>query len=261
MVITGMLPLHHDIVVVPFANMALPGVEMAVARYNLQDGRSFLTKDSPRYAHGEQELHDAEILSVAVEIFPRSSRSPSENHFVVAGARAMFRSLRRKAPSDLGWLSLRVTQTLARALDLPASELLDGRLPCGYFRAFAKTPQPHVGIGVRDLLTINPTAESRVGELVIRTNDEGECAFGVLRRDGPLDPKAGPSWLGSTDSASDVRFGAEDWHQLATIVRVDRADDIALAAGRTEAERRAQSSLRVVVSSPGKTTYGFAGAS
>ncbi len=32
MVITSILPLHHDVVVVPFADRRLPGVEMAVAR-------------------------------------------------------------------------------------------------------------------------------------------------------------------------------------------------------------------------------------
>jgi hypothetical protein len=242
---TGLTPLPLDIVFFPFeANPALPGVTMSVARYNLQRRRAFLTKDHPRYARYRPEVEPEEILGVVVEIVPRSSRSRSENHFSVQKTRAMFRSLHQKIPPDIGWQSVHTMQKLTCALELPSSELLDGRLPSGYFRAFAQAPQPHVGIGVRDLLTIRPTPESRVGDLVLQTNDKGESVFGVLRRDRLTDPEPGPFWLGSTDTDSDVRFEAEDLRQLATIVRVDRADHVALAAGRDETDRRAQSGGR-----------------
>jgi hypothetical protein len=245
MAVIGLTALPLDIVFFPFeANPALPGVTMSVARYNLQQGRAFLTKDHPRYAKYKPEVEPEEILGVIVEILPRSSRSPSENHFNVQSLRAMFRSLRQKCPPGLGWLSAGTMEKLTYALEVPTSEWLDGRLPSGYFRAFARTPQPHVGIGVRDLLTINPTIQSRVGDLVLQTNDQGESVFGVLRRDRLTDPEPGPFWLGSTDADSDVRFEAKDLRQLATIARVDRTDHIALAAGRTETDRRAQSGGR-----------------
>jgi hypothetical protein len=135
-------------------------------------------------------------------------------------------------------------QELSCTLDVAASELLDGRLPSACFRAFAKAPQLHVGIGTRDVLTIDPGPRPCVGDLVIQTNNQGDSRFGVLRQDGPDDSKPGSFWLGSTDHDSDVRFETEDWCHIATVLRVDRADHVALASGRTDIDRRSRSGGR-----------------
>jgi hypothetical protein len=238
-VVTSLAPRPHDLVLIPFDRTdALPGVTMSVARYNLVEGATFFTKDHPSFAGHKQDADEREILGVGVEILPRTFRSRSENHFLEQKARATMRSLRH--PSEFAWFGARTLKKLTCALEVPASELVDGRLPCGYFRGFANAPQPHLGIGVRDRLTINPTLELRVGDLVIRTNDEGESAFGVLRRDGRIGPHASPTRSAFADTNLDVLFRAEGWHHAATIERVDSADHIALAAGRTETNRRTQ---------------------
>ncbi len=242
----GLLPSPHDIVVVPFEGRRdMPGVHTLVARYNLGVRGPFLTKDNPRYSDFEARASDAGILAVVLEILPRQSRSSHENHFLVHRTRAMHRELGRKIPGDVGLLLRPFTEKLTSVLDIPEGEFLGGRLPWGCFRAFAKVAQPHVGIGVRDLLTINPAGQQRTGDLVIRTNNEGESLFGLLQRDKKVGSEPGRFWLGSTDPGSDFRFEGEDFYQLATVLRVDAASHIALAAGRTLADRRAKSGGRV----------------
>jgi hypothetical protein len=241
----SLLPSPHDIVVVPFAGRRdLPGVDTLVARYNVGVRGPFLTKDNPRYSEFETRVTDTGILAVVLEIVPRLSRSPHENHFNVHRARAMHRELGRKIPRDVGLLSTRFTDRLASALDIPDGEYLRGRLPWGCFRAFAKVAQPHVGIGVRDLLTIYPASQSRTGDLVIQSNDKGEPVFGLLKRDQKVGSEPGKFWVGSTDPRSDFRFEVEKWSHLATVLRVDAASHVALAPGRTGAERRAKSAGR-----------------
>jgi len=241
---TARLPSPHDIVVVPFEGRRdMPGVDTLLARYNVGVRGPFLTKDNPRYSAFEAPVTDAGILGVVIEIMPRLARSPHENHFDVHRVRAMHRDLGRKIPGDVGLLPPAFTGKLASALDIPDGEFLGGRLPWGCFRAFAKVAQPHVGIGVRDMLTINPASQSRTGDLVIQTNNQGESVFGILRRDrSGSDP--GPFWLVSTDDGSEVRFEVQDWYHAGTVVRVDAASHIALAAGRTETDRRAKSGRR-----------------
>jgi len=242
---SGLLPSPHDIVVVPFKGRRhLPGVHLLVARYNLGVRGPFLTKDNADYSSFEVRITERGILAVVLEIIPRLSRNPHENHFNVHRARAMHRDLGRKIPPDVGLLSTRFAEKLASALDIPDGEFLGDRLPWGCFRAFAKVSQPHVGIGVRDVLTINPTIQSRTGDLVIRTNDQGESGFGLLQRDKKAGSEPGKFCIGSTDPGSDVRFEEEDWYQVGTVVRVDAASHIALAAGRTEADRRVKSGGR-----------------
>ena len=234
-------PSRNDIVMIPFENTALPDVRLAIARYNCAKGRMFVTKDQPRYARYKVEVTGRHILGVAVEILPRTRRSPTENHFKIQSIADVYRHQHEKIPTDLGFYLDRRTTEFLRALEIPDHEFLDGRLPWGCFRAFAREPQAHVGIGIRDVLTIDPAAESVVGQLVLRTSLEGESLFGVLRRDGLDDPTPGPFWLGPTDG-SDFRVEDDDgWFDRGVVVRIDRADHVALAAGRSQADRRENS--------------------
>lgn len=238
MAVSSLEPSPHDIVLAQFPpSPALPGITTMVARYNALDGRAFLTKDNPDHARYEREVSTSEIRGVVVDILPRECRSRHENHFEIQSAMQMFRSARRKPPSNLGRFSIAMMQRVNRVLDVPECELLDGRLPSGCFRAFAKAHQPHVGITSRDLLTINPSGGSRVGDLVVACNEQGEPMFGVLRRDGLTDRSPGPFWFGATDPDSSVRFEHEEWHTLGKVVRVDNPSHVALAAGRSHADR------------------------
>jgi hypothetical protein len=242
----GLAPSPNDIVVIPFEEVpSLPGVRFAVARYKCLDGRTFVSKDQPRYARYNAEVTEKHVLGVAVEILPRDRRNPRENHFKVQSAREVYRDQRKKIPADLGFFLDGRTREFLRALEIPDCEFLDGRLPWGSFRAFARAPQPHVGIGTRDVLTIDPAAQSFVGQLILKTSSEGESLFGVLQRDGLHDPTPRPFLLGPTADGSDFRVEDHDgWYHRGVVARIDRADHVALAAGRSHSDRRENSGGR-----------------
>jgi len=238
MVVSSLTPEPHDIVLLRFApNPLLPGITKAIVRYAKRGARAFVTKDSQRYEWYERKVVASDILGVVVEILPRRWRSPHENHFAVESEKAMLRVLGRKIEPDMGLLSCAKMDRFASIFDIPDCELLDGRLPRGPFRASAKADQPHVGIGTRDIVIIDPKMESCVGDLIVATSDQGDPMFGVLRRDGLTDLCPGQFWLGSTDPDSDVRVGGEAWDHLGTVARVDNHSHVALAAGHSHADR------------------------
>jgi peptidase S24-like protein len=242
----GLAPSPNDIVLIPFEEVpSLPGVRLAIARYKCVDGRTFITKDQPRYARYKVEVTDQQILGVAVEILPRDGRNPHENHFTVQSFAEIYRDRHEKIPADLGFFLDGRTTEFLRALEIPDCEFFSRRLPWGCFRAFAREPQPHVGIGTRDVLTIDPSAESFVGQLVLKASRKGDSLFGILQRDGLHDPTPGRFWLGPTDG-SDFRVEVDDdaWYHRGVVARIDRADHVALAAGRSHSDRRENSGGR-----------------
>lgn len=189
--------LHHDTIVVlhrtpksgdlvcvrtePLPDPVYGKIEMCIGRY--RDG--FLTKDNARYRTLKSKpVKEEDIVGVIVRIIPRECRDPFENDECIQQFRALERSL-GIAPDDMGFFCDADRDLFSAVVSIPPSELIAGDLPWGYFRAIAHADQPHVDIRAGDTLTINPTRETCVGQLVVcKLENGGPTIIGGLKREG-----------------------------------------------------------------------------
>jgi hypothetical protein len=217
-------PRHRDIVAVK-ADKPHPiygPIDGYIWRYDAHN--QCLRKDNPYYREPQPVAHE-EITGVITRILPRAYRDEQENYLRVQQHRALSRACNITDPPDLGFYRDRNLQELRSIFTIPDSELLDGRLPWGAFRASAITDHPHVGITTKDTLTVDPTIESHVGLLVVERADDGETLLGVLQRDGLRSRHPGEFYIETAErrvnvSRDDGRYPL--YRTIAVIERIQR---------------------------------------
>lgn len=157
-------------------------IAACVWRYH-QNGRdAFLTKDNTAY-RTQRHVTPEEILGVVASVLPRERRNELENYARIQEFLAIDRALGRRPSTDLGYYTEAKRRALSAVVTIPASELLGHRLPWGYFRALAKADHLHVNIHADDILTIDATPDTHVGQLVIDQHDNGTITIGMLQRE------------------------------------------------------------------------------
>jgi len=218
-------PRHRDIVAVK-ANGPHPiygPIDGYIWRYYVHDGCTCLRKDNPHYRE-EQPATREEIIGVITRILPRSYRDEQENYLRIQQHRAFSQACNVTDPPDLGFYRGCDLRDLCTIFTIPDGELLDGRLPWGAFRASTITDHPHVGITTKDTLTVDPTIESHVGQLVAKRNDEGETILGVLQRDGLRSRYPGKFFIETAECRVDItrEDGYPLYRTIAVIERIQR---------------------------------------
>lgn len=217
-------PRHRDIVVIR-ANGPHPvygPIDGYVWRYYARTGD--LGKDNPHYRDRQPVMRE-EIVGVVTRILPRAYRDEQENYLRIQQHRALSQACNLKDPPDLGFYRERDLRELYTVFQIPAAELLDGRLPWGLFRATAITDPPHVGITTQDVLTVEPTIESCTGQVVVKRNKDGETILGVLQRDGLRSRHPGEFYIETAErrvnvSRDDGRYPL--YRAIAVIKRIQR---------------------------------------
>ena len=221
-VVSTMRAPRHGSIVVVHADQPHPvygPVNGYVWRYN----SGFLKKDNPRYRE-QQPVRREEIIGVITRILPRSSRDEQENYLRIQQHRALLESCNEPVPTGLGFYRGCDLLDLRAIFTVPDAELLDGRLPWGPFRATAITDHHHVGITTKDTLTVQPTIENRVGQLVVKRNDAGETILGILQRDGLRSRHPGKFFIETAERRVDVtrEDGCPLFRTIAVIERIQR---------------------------------------
>lgn len=183
-------------VVVVRTNMPHPvygAITACVWRYH-QNGRdAFLTKDNTTYRE-QRRVTAEEIMGVVVSVLPRERRNELENYPRIQEFLAIDRALGRHPSSDLGFYTQAKRDAFSAVVTIPESELIGRRLPWGYFRAIAKTDHLHVGIHAGDILTIDATPDTHVGQLVIEQHHR-KTIIGVLQRERLHEQRPGEFYI------------------------------------------------------------------
>ena len=245
-------PRHRDIVVIR-ANGPHPvygPIDGYVWRYDARD--TCLRKDNPHYRDPQPVVRE-EIIGVVTRILPRSYRDEHENHLRIQQHRALSQACKIKDPPDLGFYRERDLNELRAIFQIPAAELVHGRLPWGLFRATTITEHPHVGITTHDVLTVEPTIESCTGQLVVKRNEDGETILGVLQRDGLRSRHPGEFFIETAErrinvSRDDGRYPL--YRAIAVIKRIQRRGVVIRlpqwnVSGTAEARPQAEETARV----------------
>lgn len=183
-----------------------------------------LGKDNPYYRNRQPAIRE-EIMGVVTRILQRTYRDEQENYLRIQQHRALSEACNITDPPDLGFYRERDLNELRAIFQIPAGELVHGRLPWGLFRATTITDHPHVGITTHDVLTVEPTISSCTGQLVVKRNNEGETILGVLQRDGLRSRHPGEFFI-ETDERR-VNVSRDDGHYplyraIAVIKRIQR---------------------------------------
>ena len=219
-----------------------------------------ILKDNPRFAEWSAPLADYEIEGVVRQRYFRQWRHKGENWKAIHNSRAALESIAKlphggvgddpkEALKDLGFYSDGKLEILRGVLDIPASELLRGRLPWGVFRAQAKHDYPHMGIERGAWLTLGPTGMVKVGDSVVASDGNGTCAVGVLHNE-PIGPDQSGRmeyrwWYGSLPGFPSARIEASlSCHAQAVIVATEPANTAAAYVGGAPAKRRAATTTR-----------------
>lgn len=225
-VVSNRSPRHRDIVVIRAhgPHPVYGPIDGYVWRYYARAGDRSLGKDNPYYRHRPPVMHE-EIIGVVTRILPRAYRDEQENYLRLQQHRALSQACNLKDAPDLGFYRERDLRELRAIFQIPATELVDGRLPWGLFRATAITDHPHVGITTQDVLTVEPTIESCTGQLVVKRNKDGETILGVLQRDGLRSRHPGEFFIETAERR--VNVSRDDGHYplyraIAVIKRIQR---------------------------------------
>jgi SOS-response transcriptional repressor LexA len=236
-------PRHRDIVVIKAhgPHPVYGPIDGYVWRYHAREGNTCLGKDNPRYRE-RQPVKREEIIGVITRILPRSYRDEQENYLRIQQHRALSQACNIADPPDLGFYRGCDLRDLRAIFTIPDTEFLDGRLPWGAFRASTITEYPHVGITTKDLLTVDPTIESHVGQLVVKRNDEGETIIGVLERDRLRSRHPGKFYVEAAERRIDVtrEDGYPLFRTIAVIERIQRRGVVIPLPQPTTARVRAE---------------------
>lgn len=183
-VVVHRTPQEGDIVVVrtEVPHPVYGAITACVWRYHSQGRDVFLTKDNTAYGT-QRRVTAEEIMGVVASVLPRERRNELENYARIQEFLAIDRALGRCPSSDLGFYTQAKRDAFSAVVTIPDSELINRRLPWGYFRAIAKADHLHVGIRAGDILTIDATPDTHVGQLVIDQHEEGTITIGVLQRE------------------------------------------------------------------------------
>ena len=217
-------PRHRDIVVIRAdgPHPVYGPIDGYVWRYDARE--LCLRKDNLHYRE-PQPVRREEIIGVVTRILPRSYRDEHENYLRIQQHRALSQACNLTDPPDLGFYREHDLRELCAVFQIPAAELVRGRLPWGLFRATTITDHPHVGITTQDVLTIEPTIESCTGQLVVKRNKDGETILGILQRDGLRSRHPGEFFIETAErrinvSRDDGRFPL--YRAIAVIKRIQR---------------------------------------
>lgn len=169
-------------------------ITACVWRYHQKCRDAFLTKDNTMY-RTQRHVTPEEILGVVASVLPREGRNELENYARIQEFLAIDRALGRCPSTDLGFYTEAKRDVFSTVVTIPESELIDHRLPWGYFRALAKADYAHVGIHAGDILTIDATPDTHVGQLVIDQHDDGTITIGVLQRERLHEQRPGEFYI------------------------------------------------------------------
>ena len=177
-------PTDGDIVLVRtnYAHPVYGPITGCVWRYHRIAGSAVLRKDNTRYGR-ELRVAADDILGVVTRICWRERRNEWEHYERIQELLALARAAGHRTSADLGCYPQSKRDAFAAVVTIPPSELVGERLPWGCFRAIAKDDHPHVGIHAGDTVTIEPTGETHVGQIVIEQDDTGETIIGILQRE------------------------------------------------------------------------------
>ncbi len=197
-------------------------VSEVLYRYKYRKGRGYLKKDHPQYV-GEWPVTAREIVGVVTRVLPRQYRDEQENYYQIQRIKYARRDIASEDP-DLGFESACTLARLRTIVNIPPSELIDGRLPWGLFRGIAIADHPHVDIVAGDTLVIEPNRVSYVGVIAIKCNRRGDTIVGLLQREDPEASKPGPFFMQLADRRVTVtrRNGYPLWHTIARVKQIER---------------------------------------
>lgn len=128
-------------------------------------------------------------------MLPRERRNELENYARIQEFLAIDRALGRCPSTDLGFYTDAKRDAFSAVLTIQDSELVGYRLPCGYFRAIAKADHLHVGIHAGDILTIDATPDTHVGQLVMDQHEDGTITIGVLQHERLHEQRPGEFYI------------------------------------------------------------------
>lgn len=176
-------PTDGDIVLVRtnYAHPVYGPMTGGVWRYHAITDGALLKKDNDRYQREVRVTAD-DLLGVVTRICWRERRNEWEHYERIQELLALARAAGHPTSAD-GCYPQSKRDAFAAVVSIPASELLGERLPWGCFRAIAKADHPHLGIHAGDTVTIQPTGETHVGQIVIEQHDSGEIIIGTLQRE------------------------------------------------------------------------------
>ena len=169
-------------------------IPLCVWRYHRNGRDAFLTKDNTVY-RTQRPVTTKEITGVVTAVLPRERRNELENYARIQEFLAIDRALGRRPSTDLGYYRDAKRDAFSAVLTIPESELVNHRLPWGYFRALAKADHRHVGIHAGDILTIDATPDTHVGQLIIDQHDNGTITIGVLQRERLHEQRPGEFYI------------------------------------------------------------------
>jgi hypothetical protein len=197
-----------------------------VWRFQSHRAGTFVIKDNPKYGREPRPIRREEIVGVVMRVIHRQFRDCHESHVAVQKIIGLYRSCKwGRPPSDLGFYRDAKLAELRAVLNVPDSELVDGRVPWGLLRASTTTDHPHADITTSDILTIEIAAETHVGLALIVRNESGETLIGTMERDGLTTPEPGEFYLQVGDrrvALTRKRGSIHLWRSLAVIRRVQR---------------------------------------
>ena len=200
-------------------------ISACVWRYHQHGRDAFLTKDNTTY-RGQRRVTGEQIMGVVASVLPRERRNELENYARIQEFLAIDRALGRCPSTDLGFYKQAKRDAFSTLVTIPESELIDHRLPWGYFRAIAKTNHLHVGIRAGDILTIDATPDTHVGQLVIDQHEDGTITIGVLQRERLHEPCPGEFYVDVGDRrvyVSEENGRMPTGHTLGVIEHHERA--------------------------------------
>lgn len=195
-VVVHRAPKDGDIVVVRTddPHPVYGAITACVWRYHQKCRDAFLTKDNTVY-RTQRPVTAAEIMGVVTIVLPRERRNELENYARIQEFIAIDRDLGRCPSTDLGFYTQAKGNVFSSIVTIPNSELIGQRLPWGLFRAIVKTDHLHVGIHAGDILTIDATPDTHVGQLVIDQHDNGTITIGVLQRERLHEQRPGEFYI------------------------------------------------------------------
>lgn len=173
-------------------------ITACVWRYHKNHRDAFLTKDNTTY-RSQRPVTAEEIIGVVTSALPRERRNELENYARIQEFLAIDRALGRRPSTDLGFYTDAKRNAFSAVVTIPDSELVGNRLPWGHFRAIATTDHPHVGIHVGDILTIDATPDTHVGQLVIDQHEDNTITIGMLQRERLHEQRPGEFYIDVSD--------------------------------------------------------------
>jgi SOS-response transcriptional repressor LexA len=189
-------PKNGDVVVV-HTDMPHPvygPITAYVWRYQKNGRDAFLTKDNTTY-RTQRSVTLEEIMGVVATVLPRERRNELENYARIQEFLAIDRALGRCPSDDLGFYTQAKRDAFNAVITIPDSERIGNRLPWGLFRAIAKADHLHVDIHAGDILTIDATPDTHVGQLVIDQHENGTITIGVLQRERLHEQRPGEFYI------------------------------------------------------------------